>query len=70
MRHILETKAVLLSLTRELIVPVSYVEGAVKVPNNAFVGPQLKIDAILELPYNDPLFAFLQVDTEHTIDMH
>ena len=70
MRHILETKSVFLSLTRELIVPVSDVEGPVEVPHDAFVRPQLKIYAILKLSYNDPLLAFFQVDTKDKIDMH
>ena len=70
MWYILETKAVFLSLAREFIVPLANVEGAVEVPNNAFVGTQLKINSIFEFSDNDPFFAFFQIDAKDTIYMH
>lgn len=68
--HILEAKAVFLSLTREFIVPVSDVERSVEIPYYALVGSQLKVYSILELSDNDSLFAFFQVDAEDTINVH
>jgi hypothetical protein len=63
--HILEAKPVLIALAGQVGLPFTEVEGSMEIPDDVFVGIQLKVNSIFESADNELFLALLDVHLEH-----
>lgn len=66
-RKVFKAKAVLISLTGQLCLPLSKVKDTIKVPYNIFVGFQLKVNSVSETSNDEHIFALVDVYIEESV---
>lgn len=66
--NVLKSEPIFLSLSGQVRLPISQIEGAIEVPNDILIGRQLIVDSIFEFPHNDSFLDSFQVHAKQFVE--